>query len=44
VESQMRENEGQIHNILKWDGIGGIEYGDLIQQERIATRRSAPAL
>lgn len=36
LEALLRGNEGLIHHILKRQGIGGIEYQDLIQEGRIA--------
>ena len=40
LEALLRGNEGLIHHILKRQGIGGIEYQDLIQEGRIALWRS----
>lgn len=40
LERLIRGNEGLIHHILKRQGIGGIEYADLIQEGRIALWRS----
>ena len=40
VEALLRGNERLIHHILKRQGIGGIEYQDLIQEGRIALWRS----
>jgi RNA polymerase sigma factor (sigma-70 family) len=36
LEALLRGNEGLIHHILKRQGIGGIEYADLVQEGRIA--------
>jgi len=40
LEALLRGNEGLIHHILKRQGIGGIEYQDLIQEGRIALWQS----
>jgi len=40
LEALLRENEGLIHYVIRQQGIGGVEYGDLLQEGRIAVWRS----
>ncbi len=40
LEVLLGKNEGLIHTILHRQGIGGVEYADLIQEGRIALWRS----
>jgi len=40
LDAVMRENEGLIHYIIRQQGIGGVEYEDLMQAGRIALWRS----